>query len=730
MASGLTPSAAQHLPLADHIIVLGEDGKIAEQGTWKDLRADAGYISRVVLKGSHDDSDRPRNRAEARDKIQKPAPKKNDENLQDATRKTGDITLYGMKRRPSYSRRDLTLMMLSTGYYFGAIGIPKIVALLSTQTSYALLLAVSPIWLRWWAESGGKDMWFYSGIYFALTTAIFTSLTISIINVFLFIAPKSANTLHARLLHIVMAAPQSYFAATDTGTTLNRFSADIQMIDRRLPAALQQVGQSFFRLLSQCVLLGVVEPLMAITLPFTFLLVYIIQKFYLATSRQLRFLDLETKALVNSSFLETLEGVASIRAFGWQRPFINDNVKKLDLALRPSYLLLCLQRWLNVIMDLTVLGLAMLVITFSVIYKGTTTGGQVGIALNVVLQTNLYLLRLIESWTGMETSLGAISRLRAFEKDVLPEDKPEEVHPPPAAWPARGALEFDHMSGVYNTASLALNEVTVSIKPGTKVGVCGRTGSGKSSLLLSLLRLIEIESGGLRIDDLDVQTLPRNAIRSQLITVPQDPMLVMTDTIRQNLDIADSAVSDEDMIRVLERVKLWSVLQARASGAEAVGRQARELEAAMGRIEASGSESTAASGSAAATADPDAKVPRPEVSPTASLDVTMKSLPLSQGQQQLFSLARAILMRPTRGKVVLLDEATSNVDGETDKLMQKLIREEFRDHTVVTVAHRLDTILDSDLVLVLDSGKLVEVGTPSELAQKEGGVYRTLYGQK
>ena len=619
-------------------------------------------------------------------------------------------------------------MMFSAGYYFGAIGFPKVAALLSSQTTYALLLAVTPIWLRWWAESGGKDMWFYSGIYFVLTVATFACLMITIVNVFLVIAPTSANTLHARLLHTVMAAPQSYFAATDTGTTLNRFTADTQMIDRRLPSALQQVGQAFFRLLSQCVLLGVVQPIMALTLPFTFLLVYIIQKFYLATSRQLRFLDLETKAMVNSSFLETLEGVASIRAFGWQRPFINDNVKKLDLALRPSYLLLCLQRWLNVIMDLTVLALALLVITLSVVYKGTTTGGQVGIALNVVLQTNLYLLRLVESWTTMETSLGAISRLRAFEKDVQPEDKPEEVHAPPPAWPARGALEFDHMSAAYNTASLALNEVTVSIKPGTKVGVCGRTGSGKSSLLLSLLRLIEIESGALRIDDLDVQTLPRNAVRSQLITVPQDPMLVMTDTIRQNLDIADSAVSDEDMIRVLERVKLWSVLQARASGAEAVGRQARELEAVMGGVEASGSESTSASVSAAA--DPDAKVPQPEVSPTASLDVAMKSLPLSQGQQQLFSLARAILMRPTRGKVVLLDEATSNVDGETDKLMQKLIREEFQAHTVVTVAHRLDTILDSDLVLVLDSGKLVEVGTPSELAQKEGGVYRTLYGQK
>jgi ATP-binding cassette subfamily C (CFTR/MRP) protein 1 len=151
-------------------------------------------------------------------------------------------------------------------------------------------------------------------------------------------------------------------------------------------------------------------------------------------------------------------------------------------------------------------------------------------------------------------------------------------------------------------------------------------------------------------------------------------MLVMTDTVRQNLDIADSAVSDEDIIRALERVKLWSVLQSRASSAEIAGRQAQELDAAM----SGGGSITPLS----AAQHPDAKVPQPDASATASLDVVMKSLPLSQGQQQLFSLARAILMRPTRGKVVLLDEATSNVDGETDKLMQQLIREEFKEHTI------------------------------------------------
>lgn len=299
-----------------------------------------------------------------------------------------------------------------------------------------------PYWLGLWAETNGEHTWYYSGTYFLLTVCAFVSMTMTIANIFLFIAPKSGKTLHSRLLHTVMKASQSYFATTDTGTTLNQFTTDIMMVDRNLPQALLQVVLSVFTLLSQAVLLAVVQPWMILTLLGTLFAVYWIQKFYLETSRQLRFLDLETRSLVNSSFLETLEGVATIRAFGWQRAFIDDNIKKLDLSLGPWYLMMCLQRWLNIVMDMIVLVIAMLVISLAVYFKGTITSGQVGIALNVVLQANLYLLRLVESWTGLETSLGAISRFRAFEKDVQSEDKLGEDREPSGDWPAQGASMY------------------------------------------------------------------------------------------------------------------------------------------------------------------------------------------------------------------------------------------------------------------------------------------------
>ncbi|KAK4449692.1 hypothetical protein QBC34DRAFT_350884 [Podospora aff. communis PSN243] len=721
----LITHATQHLPLADHIIILDENGAIAEQGSWDDLRADAGYISKIVLKDKEGDGSKPRDRAEPENEGQDSAkPSEEAGKMQELTRKTGDITLYT--------------------YYFGAIGQVRLSVLLLSVSSYATFLALIPFWLRLFAESGGERVWFYSGIYFALTIGAFMSVMTTVSNIFLFIGPHAGTELHSRLLSTVMYAPQSYFTSTDTGTTLNRFSADMMMIDRQLPGALFQVSQNLFRMISQCVLLGVTQPLIMLTLPFTILVLYLVQKVYLPTSRQLRFLDLEAKALVNASFLETLEGVPTIRAFGWQRPFIKDNVKKLDLSMRPEYLLSCIQRWLDVVLDLMVPGLAISTLGIAIALKGSTTGGQIGIALNVILQINGYLFRLVDSWTRLETSLGAISRLRAFQKEVQPEEKPgAALLDPPLTWPGRGELELAHLSASYKPPTVVLNDVNYSIPPGTKVGVVGRTGSGKSSLLLSILRLVEFQGdeSTVLIDGLDVRDLRRNTVRSRIITVPQDPMLVMTDTIRQNLDVSGTGdVSDDEMIRALERVRLWNLIQARGKTTDAAEREARDVDAAMGLVVPSSSTTTNTNvtpNNESASPDVDDKKPLlsssssssdipPTPIPANCLDAKMKSLPLSQGQQQLFSLARALLMRPSRGHLVLLDEATSNVDGETDQLMQTLIREEFSEHTVITVAHRLETILDSDVIMVMEGGKLVEAGKPAELVAKEGGIFRAL----
>lgn len=370
---------------------------------------------------------------------------------------------------------------------------------------------------------------------------------------------------------------------------------------------------------------------MAITVPVLLLVVYFIQDIYLKTSRQLRFMDLEAKSPVYSHFLETLDGLPIIRAFGWQESAIKAHLVRLDASQRPYYLLFCIQRWLSLVMDLLVAGMAVTVVALAVELRSSTTAGLLGVALNNVLTFNSTLSNLITEWTSLETSLGAISRVRSFESTTISEQLPEECQTPPDDWPTRGAIQFQDLSATYGDEALVLNNINMDIAPGQRVGICGRTGSGKSSLLLTLLRLLDMHSGTITIDGLDLRTIPRSDIRSRLIAIPQDPFMLLG-SVRLNAD-PSGAVSDEIITGALIKIGLWSLLESRGG-----------------------------------------------------LDANMQEQPLSHGQQQLFCLARAMLRK---GRVLILDEATSNVDSETDKSMQRIIREEFGNHTIITVAHRV-----------------------------------------
>lgn len=265
----------------------------------------------------------------------------------------------------------------------------------------------------------------------------------------LVIGPKTSESLHQTLLHTVMRAPQAFFAETDTGVTLNRFSQDMNMVDRTLPMMGMNVFMQGFKIIAQGVLLFTTQRFMLTTVPLVVVIIFIIQKVYLQTSRQLRFMDLETKSPVYSHFIETLEGLSTIRAFGWERQASAENIIKLDKSQIPNYLMYCIQRWLNLVLDLLVATLAVLVIVLAVKLRNTTSGGQIGIALNVILVFNTTLLRLAESYTQMETALGAISRLKNFEEQTIPEDKPGEDHIPNDQWPEKGEIEFRDVTASY-----------------------------------------------------------------------------------------------------------------------------------------------------------------------------------------------------------------------------------------------------------------------------------------
>lgn len=412
----------------------------------------------------------------------------------------------------------------------------------------------------------------------------------------------------------------------------------------------------------------------AAIIPICAFAIYFLQKYYLRTSRQIRHLDLETKAPLYTHFVETLGGLATIRAFGWPSEFRQQNTKKLDVSQKPYYLMFCIQRWLTLVLDLFVAGIALVLVAFAVNMRSTTSSGAIGLAMLNLLGFNQSLSRLINSWTALETSLGAINRIKDFVEHTPSEDRPAECQKIPAAWPATGSIKFENVTSAYSeSGSVILDNVSFAIEAGQKIGICGRTGSGKSSLVSTLLRLLELRTGIINIDGVDISTIPRQLLRSNIICLPQDPVL-LPGTVRFNID-PRGRTSDEAIMEALEQVRLWYRIVDRGG-----------------------------------------------------LDADMESLGLSHGERQLFCLCSAILRKDT-SSVLILDEATSNVDDETDMLMQRLIKEQFAPHTVLAVAHRLDSIVDSDMILVLGAGRVLEFAPPSDLLSRESA-FKRLYDNR
>lgn len=400
---------------------------------------------------------------------------------------------------------------------------------------------------------------------------------------------------------------------------------------------------ALFDSFAQAALISLGSAYMAITIPFVLIAIYLIQAVYLRTSRQIRFMDLEAKAPVYSHFLEVGEGVATIRAFGWQEDAKERNADLLDTSQTPYYLMYCIQRWLQLVLDLLVAVMAVVVMALAVSLRSSTSAGLLGVALNNILGFNQSLGRLVREWTNLETSLAAISRVKAFSETTGSERDCDYADADHSSWPASGSLALSNVSASYTAddSCLVLDDISFKIAAGQKIGICGRTGSGKSSLLLAFLRLLELESGSIKIDGLDIANIPLQTLRSSVTTVAQDPLLLPL-PIRQNLDLRGTA-TDESIIAALRKVCLWDMLTERGG-----------------------------------------------------LDTILSKDSVSQGQLQLLALARALLQTT---KILLLDEATSNLDAETDQIIQTVIRDEFASCTVIAIAHRVSSTLRAQIFL-------------------------------
>ncbi|KAL6807735.1 P-loop containing nucleoside triphosphate hydrolase protein [Trichoderma sp. SZMC 28013] len=658
----LATQTVEFLASADLIIALGREGNIIEQGSFSQLLASDGYVRNLNAKRAIAPNSEVQDDAISESRAEATTPKveykaKQVEIKDDKRRQLGDSTVYK--------------------YYFGSIGSIFIIILLSLEIVWAFLQSFPTVWLKFWTDSnsqGHTRSGLYLGVFSALQIIGVFWFALLIWFVLVVVAAKSGVSLHHRLLSAVVSAPLSLFTTTDLGSITTRFSQDIGILDNNLPLALVVTIASFFGVLARAGLLAASSYYVAISFPFLAALYYFLQRGYLRTSRQLRLLDLEEKAPVYTQFMETLSGISSIRAFGWQNQAILKNHQLVDQSQKPFYLLIMVQRWLVLVLDLTTTALALLIVGFSVKLRGSVSVGLTGVSLVQLITMSETLNMLIQFWTSIETSIGAVARIKQFAEETPNESLPGEDQEVPANWPDKGHVVIQALEASYDESDgiKALDGVTLDLKPGDKTAIVGRTGSGKSSLLLALLRLLDPSSGTLSIDSVLLSTIPRETIRSRIITVSQD-QFVLPGTIRHNID-PSASYTDNAIVEALCAVDLWTVIDSRGG-----------------------------------------------------LDATFEEDMLSHGQKQLFFLARAVLKKDC-GKVVLLDEASSSLDKETEQMVRTIINTHFKNHTVVSIAHHLETILDFDRVVVMDKGRVVEVGPPRELLQAAGhGKFKALW---
>lgn len=415
---------------------------------------------------------------------------------------------------------------------------------------------------------------------------------------------------------------------------------------------------------------------------------------YLAGAREVKRLESNAKSPIFETFNAALAGVSTIRGFDKTDVYIKRMYDLIDSHSTTTWYLWLFNRWMGLRMA-TVGAIFCVAVSTTILLIPTISASLGGFALAFSLEYSSAIMWALRHYASLELDFNSAERV--IEYANLPIETQEGVLPP-AAWPAEGRLEIDDLVvGYAPDLPPVLKGLSCRIEPNQRVGVVGRTGAGKSSLTLALFRFLEAREGSILIDGLDISKIQLHALRSRLAIIPQDPVL-FSGTVRSNLDPFDE-YTDAELRDALQRVHLVSAPTSRADSPTPPG-----------------------SSNASQT-----QSQQQNTNPFASLSspISESGLNLSQGQRQLLCLARAIVSRP---KILVLDEATSAVDMKTDALIQRSIREEFGDSTLIVIAHRLSTIADFDRILVMDAGKGVEFGAPKELLEMEEGqgVFRSL----
>ncbi|KAI1286881.1 ATP-binding cassette sub-family C member 3 [Halotydeus destructor] len=694
------------LPHVDEIIVM-KDGLISEQGSYLELLQRKGAFAEFLVaylaeQDGEDDDDLEDIRNMVRPELERHMSilgEKSEKNATSGRKTLSDISEHrSRKAGRKQSIRNVASVAASKGRlveaesaeigsvklsvyadYLRAIGIGSCVAILLGNTTQSCLSLGSSLWLSAWSDDGSDperandDQLRYvrlavygilgfgqaAFLYFVTLTTFFATL-------------KASNLLHNQMLDRVLRAPMSFFDTTPLGRILNRFGKDVENLDYGIRMSINRFVGGFFQTIVTFAAISLQTPFFLVPLIPLFLIYYVVQKYYIKTSRQLRRLESNSRSPVYSHFAETVSGTTSIRAYQVENQFNLECDRKNDINNATNILCTAAVCWLTVRLEFLGNIITLLAALFAVYSRGDNLAATVGLSLSYALSATGALNILVTASADMENNLVSVERCVEYTKTPTEAEAGIEETKPNPSWPDNGVIQFkDYATRYRDGLDLVLKNLTFDVKAGEKVGIVGRTGAGKSSLTVALFRIVEPANGTIIIDGIDVSRIALHSLRSGLTIIPQDPVL-FTGSVRFNLDpFGDHA--DSELWTALELAHLQQFVDSLSSGLDFM--------------------------------------------------ITEGGENLSVGQRQLVCLARALLRK---SKILILDEATAAVDLETDDLIQKTIRDQFAECTILTIAHRLNTILDYDRVLVMDKGTISEYDKPKALLDNTASIFHSM----
>ena len=525
-------------------------------------------------------------------------------------------------------------------------------------------------YLAYWTNSDQADgsLWSFLGTFTFLTMS-FAMLTLGRAAMLVMVGFKCSIRIHAQMSHAVLYSPLAFFDVTPTGRVLNRFAKDTENVDVKVWESWRGFLDLLFPMIGTLLLVSVVTPTFLVVIPILGLFAVRVQNYYRKTSRELKRLSSIARSPMYDWFSCTLDGLSTIRAHDMAETFTTENSERSDEANKMQYIQKICDRWLGTRLEMMGNLLCFVAMLLGVAARGEISGAYIGLALASSMRLARTVNYAVRTFTQLESEMTSVERVLHFAdletERYVGEERSGQQWPPPD-----GTLEMEHVDMRYRPGlPLVLEDVSFRVKSGDKLGVVGRTGSGKSSLIQVLFRLTDCCAGRVLIGGVSTADIGVGALRSALAICPQDPV-IFSGTVRSNLDPLGTA-SDADMLRALERVGL---------------RQADGLDA---QVREGGSN-------------------------------------FSGGQRQLLCLARTLLRK---SMVLVLDEATSSVSPELDLQVQEVLRTAFGGVTKLVIAHRLATVLDADAVLVMGAGRVLEHGGVEELAERPGGALAAIMAE-